>query len=145
MNQFLKRLRGVIGLSLTWGALWAAIFTAIFLVIMAVDPVSIDPGETLSLGVAIGAAYGFVTGVSFSGLLLLGERGKSLRDISLVRAGAWGAIAAAVMPLVSASADNRMLYFMCPIGAALAVAMIALAKRAESRATQKQEQQALAT
>ena len=60
MREMLRRLRGVLGLSLTWGALWAAIFTAIFLVVMAVDPVSIDPGETLSLGVAIGAAYGSI-------------------------------------------------------------------------------------
>jgi hypothetical protein len=133
----------VIGLSLTWGAVWALVFTALFLVIMAVDPRSIDAGETLSLGAAIGAAYGFVTGVSFSILLLLAERGKALRDISLGRAGAWGAIAAAVMPLVSVSADNRMLVFMCPIGAALAIGMVALAKRADARAAR--EPQALPT
>ena len=134
MSGFLRRLRGVIGLSLTWGAVWATLFVTIFLVIAALDPRSIDQGETLSLGAVIGAAYGFVTGVSFSTLLLIAERGRKLRDIPLTRVALWGAIAAAVMPLVSIPADNRMIYFMSPIGAALAVGMMALARRAERRA-----------
>lgn len=134
MSGLLRKLRGVVGLGLTWGAIWAGLFVAIFLVVMAVHPPSLDSGETLSLGAAIGAAYGFITGVSFSALLLIAERGRTLRDIPLARVALWGAIAAAVMPLVSQPADNRMIYFMSPIGAALAVGMMALAKRADGRA-----------
>jgi hypothetical protein len=134
MSGFLRRLRGAIGLSLTWGAVWAALFVTLFLVIAALDPRSIDQGETLSLGAAIGAAYGFVTGVSFSALLLIAERRRTLRDIPLARVALWGAIAAAVMPLASLPADNRMIIFMSPISAALAVGMMALARRADRRA-----------
>ncbi|MDQ5871776.1 MAG: hypothetical protein M3547_06165 [Acidobacteriota bacterium] len=45
MGARLRRLRGVLAIGLTWGALWAAVFGALSIATALVDPDSIDPGE----------------------------------------------------------------------------------------------------
>ena len=45
MKRLLRKLRGAIGVGLTWGVLWALIAFALGVIIGVVDPDSIDPGE----------------------------------------------------------------------------------------------------
>ena len=130
MDEFLRRCRGVLGTGVTWGVAWGAIFAAIFVAIAILDPDSIDPGEGPLMGIGIGAFFGFVSGVGTGVLLSLAERGKSIRDLSLARTAVWGALATAVFPLLT-PVDNSELLIVCPIGGALAAAMVAAAKRAE--------------
>ena len=137
MEEFLKRLRGVLGTAVTWGTVWGAIFAALVMVIWLVDPGSIDPGEKPYWIAAMGAFYGLVTGTVFGVLLSLTEGGKSIRDLSLGRVALWGALAAAVYPLLT-PVDNSMLMMLCPIGAVLAVGSVAAAKRAELSAAPEQ-------
>ena len=137
MNTFLTRLRGALGVSATWGAVWAAIFAALTVVVGVLDPDSIDPGETTLRIAAIGAVYGAVSGGAFSGLLSLTERGRTLRDLSLGRAAVLGAVASAAFPLLTEVHDS-MVILVCPIGAAIATASVAAAKRAELRAAADQ-------
>ena len=77
-----------------------------------------------------GAIFGFVSGVGFGVLLSLAEGRKAIRDLSLRRAALWGMLGTAVFPLLT-PVDNGMLFIVCPIGAGLAAASVAVAKRAE--------------
>ena len=129
MDTLLRKLRGALGVTLTWGAAWGAVFAAIWLVVALVDPDSIDPGEFPLVVMGVGAMLGFVSGAVFGALLGVAERGKQVQQLSLVRVALWGALATTVYPLLT-PADNSMLLFLCPIGAALAAGSVAIARRA---------------
>lgn len=136
MRAFLRKCRGALGIGLTWSVVWAAIFAAIGVVVGIVDPDSIDPGEDpLRIG-AIGAVFGFISGVAFGAMLALADGRTKLRNLSIGRAALWGAIGTAAFPLLTA-VDNSMLIILCPVGAALAAGSVAIAKKAELRASEK--------
>ena len=137
MGAFLRRCRGALGIGVTWGAVWAAIFAALAVIIGLVDPDSIDPGEGPIRVAGIGAVFGFVSGVGFGVLLSLAEGRKAIRDLSLGRAALWGMLGTAAFPLLT-PVNNSLLLFVCPIGAALAVASVAVAKQAQLRASSEQ-------
>jgi hypothetical protein len=137
MNAFLRKVRGALGIAVTWGTVWAAIFAALGLTIGLIDPDSIDPGEGPVRVAWIGAIYGVVSGAVFAVLLALAEGRKSIRDLSLGRAALWGMLGTAAFPLLT-PVDNSMLLIVCPVGAALAAASIAVAKRAELTAFPEQ-------
>jgi hypothetical protein len=119
---------------------WAAIFTALVLIAGLVDPDSIDPGDGPLIRVAgIGAVFGLVSGVGFGLLLSLAEGREAIRDLSLSRAALWGMLGTAAYPLLT-PVDDGMLLIVCPIGAALAAASVAVAKRAELGASPEQPQ-----
>ena len=128
MRAFLRKCRAILGVAFTWGAVWGAVFALIALAVGVIDPDSIDPGETPLRIAGLGAVFGVVSGIVFGVLLSVTERRKTLRELSLVRVALWGAVAAAVFPLVT-PVDNRMLIIVCPIGAALAVGLVAVAKK----------------
>jgi hypothetical protein len=129
--------RGFLGTGLTWGVMWGAVFATIGLIVGIVDPDSIDPGEGPGRIAAIGALYGLVSGAVFSLILSIAERRRAIGELSLARTAVWGAVAAAVFPLLTPAA-NSMLVFLCPIGAALAAGSVTLAKRAVLRAPVEQ-------
>jgi hypothetical protein len=131
MNRSLRRLRGVVSIGLIWGILWAAIFAAITIVVWVIDPEDIDAGEGPVRVGAIGGAIGLVSGVLFGALLSFTERRRAVRDMALVRAAIWGLTASAVFPLLTGRQDQ--VFVLAPIGAALAVAAVAIARKAESR------------
>lgn len=128
MRAFLRKCRGIAGVAITWGAVWGAVFATLALVIGIIDPDSIDPGETPLRIAGMGAVFGAVSGVAFGVLLSVAERRKTLRELSLTRVALWGAIASAVFPLLT-PVDNGMLIIVCPIGAALAAGLVAIAKK----------------
>jgi hypothetical protein len=117
---------------LTWSVAWAAIFALLAVVVGVVDPDSIDPGEGPLRVAGIGAVFGFLSGAGFGLLLSMAEGRKMLRGLSVWRAALWGALGTAAFPLLT-SVDNRMLYLVCPIGAALAASWVAIAKRGAPR------------
>lgn len=137
MGAFLRKCRGALGIAVTWGAVWAAIFAALGLTVGLLDPDSIDPGEGPVRVAWIGAIYGLVSGAAFAVLLALAEGRKAIRDLSLSRAAVWGMLGTAAFPLVT-PVDNSMLLILCPVGAALAAASVAVAKRAELTASPEQ-------
>jgi hypothetical protein len=136
MDGFLRRCRGVLGMGATWGVAWGALFAGLAVVVGLVDPGQIDVGEgPLAVG-WIGAVFGFVSGVGLGVLLSVAERRKSLLDVSPGRAALLGALATAVYPLMT-QVDNSEVLLVCPVGAALAVATVAVAKRAEIGASRE--------
>jgi len=128
MNTLFRKLRGVMGIGLTWGILWAAIFAALVLVVGVIDPDSIDPGEGPIEVSAIGGFVGLVSGVFFGILLSFAESGKAILDLWLRRAALWGILGSAAFPLLTGREDQ--VFILCPIGAVIAMASVAIARKA---------------
>ena len=130
MKTLFPKLRGAVGIGLTWGILWAAIGYTVSLVIGFFDPDSIDPGESpIFLGAILGVV-GFVSGVGFGAVLSFIERKKTILDLSLIRVAIWGIIGSAALPLLT-SMQNSLILFACPLGAVFAAASVAVARKGE--------------
>ena len=138
MGTLLRRCRGALGIGALWGAAWAAIFAAVVLIVGVFDPDSIDRGEGPIEAARIGGVVGFVSGAVFAMLLSLADGRKTIRDLSVGRAALWGMLGAAAIPLLTPANDDLVLV-LCPIGAALAAASVAAAKRAELHAPPEQQ------
>ena len=86
MKKWLRRIRGALGMGLTWALVWAPVAV---LIGMLVDP----DGSMDEMWVAIGAYPGFLGGVVFSVVLGIAARRRRLDELSLSRVAAWGAAA----------------------------------------------------
>lgn len=83
MKYWWRRIRGAIGIGLTWGAVWFGAGIVLARV----------PGFESDLPFALlFAPLGLVTGVIFSGILVAIERGRGFDRMSLPRFAAWGAV-----------------------------------------------------
>jgi uncharacterized membrane protein len=114
-------------ISLIWASLWAAMFGVLLLALERVLGPSNEP-SLLFMMWTIGQV-GLVTGVLFGVLLALGENGKAVEQISLMRVTLWGALSAAVFPVITGRANQVV--WTCPFGVIVAVAMVALARWAD--------------
>jgi len=132
MKSMLRKLRGIVSIGLTWGTLWGFLMFVTGVIIGIVDPDSIDPGESPVVIGAILGGMGLVSGALFGILLSVAERRKTIRELSVLRAALWGAVAAAA-PLVLTPAPDGMVVILCPLGAAFAAGSVALARRADRR------------
>jgi hypothetical protein len=82
MRKGLRRIRGAIGVGVTWAAAWFAVgFVPRW--VLGIDG---DLPFPLLFG-----ALGFIAGVTFSGLLVLTEGHRRLDQMSLPRFAGWGA------------------------------------------------------
>lgn len=129
MSIYLRKIRGVTGISLIWAPVWAVMFTLLTCLLQLFLPFDSDVG-TLRMMSIIGWV-GLVSGAIFGILLSLNESGKAIRHLSLGRALVWGILSSAVYPLVTQRANQ--LFWTCTFGAVVAVALVALARRAELR------------
>ena len=135
MKKWGRRIRAAIGMGLTWGAAW---FGAGILLARV-------PGFYSDLPFAIlFAPLGFVTGIIFSGILLVVERRRRFDRVSLSRFAGWGAASGLLLSgifvvaaaLRGASSWGEFLVFGPPLAMASAVCgagSLAMAKRAERR------------
>ncbi len=99
MKKLLRRLRGLLGVGVTWGILWGGIGAGIGLLVGAISPeVWMWTNPILEYGIGIGL-YGFVSGIGFGTLLSLGEGRRTILDLSLGRVAAWGVLGAVAVPL----------------------------------------------
>ena len=132
MNTLLRKLRGMLGVGLTWAVGWAIIMFILGSIISVVDPDSIDQGEEpwrLALMVSV---VGFISGSVFALILSSAERRKSIRDLSAGRAALWGALGGAALPLLTSMPDATV-FNTAPLGALFAAATVAIARRAALR------------
>ena len=133
MTTLLRRLRGLLGVGLSWAILWALVIFAIGTVIGIFDPASIDAGEEpWRMALTIVAPVGFVSGLLFGGLLMGAEGKKSIRELSLWRVALWGAIGGALLPLLTPMND-AVLFNTVPLGAIASTLTVALARRGAAR------------
>lgn len=91
MKPLVRRLRGTLGMGLTWAVAWAVVGGGIMEGI--VDP----NGELLDMWPQTLAVPGFLGGVVFSGLLWLREGRRRFDELSLPRFAGWGALAGALL------------------------------------------------
>ena len=139
MNRFLRKVRGVLGVGLTWGVAWGAIGTLLAVLIGQLFPGSIGPGESrIVLGALIGLV-GFVCGVAFSAVLSFAERRKTLAELSLGRAAMWGLIGSSALPLLT-TMNNALLLITVPLGVVFATGTVAIARRAERQLAGRSEE-----
>ncbi len=141
MKRWLRRIRGAIGMGLTWAVAWSV--AGMIVTLGFVLRTGSRPDAPFPL---MFAAAGFVAGVLFSGVLGLAEGRRRFEQMSLRRFAAWGAavgflIAATFVLAVSLGGDPAFLWNLVLVGPAFAVAAggsaagsLALARRAQDRA-----------
>ena len=83
MGKWLRRIRGAIGMGITWGVAWGVVGS----VPRWLFGFNTDVPFPLVFGV-----LGFIAGVIFSGLLMLTEGRRGFDQMSLPRFAAWGAV-----------------------------------------------------
>ncbi len=133
MKKWLKRIRGALGLGLTWAAAWFGVGALIGLV-----------GGVGAVALAISwAQIGFIGGVIFSTLLGILEGRRRFDEMSLPVfagiGGAVGGIIAVVLGLNTVGPDTLTLVWLLRtgavflLGAGSAAGSLALARRADDR------------
>ena len=87
MKKWLRRIRGAVGMGLTWAAAWFGVGAIVGLVMLG------DYGPTgAAFSAAIYAVLGFVGGAVFSVVLGITEGRRRFDQMSLWRFAAWGAV-----------------------------------------------------
>ena len=87
MKKWLRRIRGAVGMGLTWAVGWAVVGGG--LMEGLVDP----HGKILDMWPQTLAIPGFLGGAVFSMVLGIAAGGRRFDELSLSRFGAWGAVA----------------------------------------------------
>ena len=131
MQTLLRRIRGAIGMGLTWAVGLSVVGT----IPRWVLGVNTDAPIPLLFGV-----FGFIAGVTFSVLLVLTERRRRFDQMSLPRFAGWGAVGGLLLSAVWARAASLGLSDVLAITpaftvacAACAASSLALARRSERR------------
>ncbi len=90
MKKWLRRIRGALGMGLTWAAAWSGLGAMLGLAWGAIS------GSGLALGFVSGvlafAVIGFIGGSAFSVVLGLAEGRRTFDEMSLPRFAGWGAV-----------------------------------------------------
>jgi multisubunit Na+/H+ antiporter MnhB subunit len=130
MKGLLRRLRGIIGMGVTWAVGLAGLFTLAGLVF----------GGTFVPGLAFtGGFVGLVAGGAFAVILSIAERRQRLRDLSLWRMALWGGVGGAIVAgatnLIAGSGGLIWPFVgsVAFIGAVASTGTVAVAKRAERK------------
>ena len=97
MRQWLRRIRGAIGMGFTWGVAWSAV-GLVPRWVLGFNP---DAPVPIIFGV-----LGFVAGVTFSGLLVLTEGRRRFDQMSLPRFAGWGAVGGLLLSALFAKAAS---------------------------------------
>jgi hypothetical protein len=99
VDEMLRKLRGLLGVGLGWGAAWAVIGAGIGVVLGLLSPDVWQSGPILEWALGMGL-YGLVSGAAFGKLIAFYEGRRTLDDLTLGRMAAWGVAGSAAVPLV---------------------------------------------
>ncbi len=100
MKKWLRRIRGALGLGLTWGIVGFVIGMGIELI----HNIWPNPlGSAVDIWPAVLAYPGFLGGVAFSTVLGIAGRRKRFGELSLPRFAAWGAAGGLIVSLIPAA------------------------------------------
>lgn len=132
MKKWLRRIRGAIGMGLTWAFAWFAAGIALLLV---VGFGAADVPFPLGFGF-----LGFLAGVTFSVVLGIVEGRRRFDQMSLPRFALWGGVGGllfSVLFVTAAGLGANILLVLGPVfalsGAGCAAGSLALARMAEGR------------
>lgn len=130
MSTWVRRIRGAVGMGLTWAAAW---FGAGMVLLLIVGPDAADVPFPLGFGF-----LGFLAGVTFSAVLGVAERRRTFRQMSLPRFAIWGGLGGLLFagPFVLAAGLGAGAFLglgalFAAAGAACAAGSLALARTAE--------------
>lgn len=141
MERWLRRIRGAVGMGLAWAAAW---FGAGMIIMVAFLLLTGSTGADVPYPIGFGA-FGFLAGVTFSGVLGLVEGRRRFDQMSLPRFAGWGAVGgfllSAVFVVTVALTEDitflNNLLVLGPIfagaGAGCAGGALAIARRAEDQ------------
>lgn len=92
MTRWLRRLRGAVGMGVTWAVAWALVGLSIGVgsILLPVLPWDVF-FEIFDAPLPALAIPGFVAGATFSVVLGIAGRRRRFEELSLARFGAWGA------------------------------------------------------
>jgi hypothetical protein len=131
MKNWLRRIRGAIGMGLIWGAAWGAVG--------GIPRWVLGINADAPFGIIFGV-LGFIAGVTFSGLLALVEGRRRFDQMSLPRFAGWGAMGGLLLSALfakGASLNWGDVLAIAPTfalaSAACAAGSLALARRAVRR------------
>jgi hypothetical protein len=131
MKKWLRRIRGAIGMGLTWAAAW---FGAGLILLLVVGFGAADVPFPIFFGL-----LGFLAGATFSGVLGIVEGRRRFDQMSLSRFAAWGGVGGLLLSgiLVLVTGLGGEFLVLGPVfalaGAGCATGTLALARRAEQR------------
>ena len=144
MTGWLRRIRGAIGMGLTWAMGWAPI-GAVAGVILAF---LLGPGPgvlpVVTINTLVFGVLGLLGGTIFSGVLRLTEGRRSFDELTLPRVVLWGALGGLALGLLATGAGlwgagffPRVAVVLTGVstvlGSASAAGTLAIARRAEDR------------
>ncbi len=142
MRRWLQRIRGALGIGLTWAAGWApigAIFGLVTGVLLGFPLVAVTVNYALMF-----SALGFIGGAIFSTVLGVAEGRRRFDQLSLPRFVAWGALGGLVLGGFAVSAQLLGAGFstlgaviagtLTLLGAGSAAGTLAIARAAHGRA-----------
>lgn len=138
MTKLIRRLRGALGIGLTWGVLWIVVGSAIGVGIAIFQPEDIGPGEGFGRALPIFGLVGFLSGLGFAILISLAERRRTIERLSGLRVMLWGVLGSAAVPLLI-GANPGMGWITGPMGALFAATTIAIARRGTLRGANSQQ------
>ena len=130
MQKWLRRIRGPIGMGVTWGVVWGAAGA----IPRWVFGINTDLPIPLLFGV-----LGFISGVTFSAILVLTEGRRRFDQMSVARFAGWGALGGVLLSALFVRSDVGTVEVLAiPVtlgfaGAMCAAGSLALAKRAVGR------------
>jgi len=132
VKKFLRRVRGAVGMGLTWALAWFAAGVALFLV---VGPDAADVPFPIGFGM-----FGFLAGATFSAVLGLVEGRRRFDQMSLPRFALWGGVGGLLLSgafILAAGLSGDLILVLGPVfalsSAASAAGSLALARRADDR------------
>ncbi len=130
MKKWMRRIRGAIGMGLTWAAAWFG--TGLILLVVGVRA---DVPFPLFFGL-----LGFLAGVTFSGVLGIVEGRRRFDQMSLPRFAVWGGVGGLLLSgifVLAAALGGDAFLVLSPVfalsGAGSAAGSLALARMAEDR------------
>jgi hypothetical protein len=92
MTNLVRRLRGALGMGVTWGVLWSVIGLVPGVIVGVVSPDQIEPGVGPGRIAAVLGFAGLLSGLGFAGLFSIVERRRaSARSVRLYRRSKQGA------------------------------------------------------
>ena len=116
MRKWLRRIRGALGVGLTWAAGWS-VGGALLAVLPAASPVNGPSIVALVSGFVLQfAAMGFIGGVAFSTVLATTEGRRRFDQLSLTRIAVWGALGGLSLSVFKNSIGMHALTLLATLG-----------------------------
>lgn len=139
MRRLLRRIRGAIGMGLTWAAVWTLVGMLGMVAFYSLFP---SVPDVFDVWIPVFAYPGFLAGVGFSVVLRVAEGRRRFDELSLPRFAAWGAVGGLLVGAFMAvlgfgNAPNAALAAIVGtstlLGAVSASGSLALARQEEDR------------